>query len=1250
MPKKYLKQYIAACAILLLALVVSAPFVTAQTAGTGALAGTVTDATGAVVGGVKVTVTSADTGQVRTATTAADGTYKVGLLPPGNYRVKFEATGFKSVEVPAATVTVTETAVLDRTLDVGNASQSVTVEGSVETVQTTSSAMGTVANSATVTELPLNTRNYTNLLTMTAGANSSVTNASTIGKGSPFIAVNGAGTSQNTYLQDGVVVNNWYSFNTGVEGVAFGSFVIPIPDAISEFKIQTSTYDAGYGRGPGASVNVITKTGTNSFHGSGFEFFRNTDLNANDWFRNFTGQPRGVLNSNQYGGVIGGPIKKDKLFFFGSYQETGQKNGLSGYGLTNVTLPPIPGGDRGSCPPGWTSLSQCNGAAQAFVPALASAVCPGNHPGVTGDATSIAGSINVTCPGSGQGDALFNMNPVAISILQLRLPNGTYAIPGSGLAAGASGGYGLQSFSDPAIFKDHNAMGNVDWVINEKNTLSVRYQYEKDPLHAPFPVLNANLAGSYLPGNPVVTTKWNHAAAIKLTSILTPAVVNEAHVAYQFNGVIDTANTPFTNTQVGITSLEPALNVLSDFTIGSGQAGFSFGAQYQFDGIFHDQQVGWGDQLSWTKGKHTFRFGFDVENIRFATYYPGHAIGAPTFTRFADFLIGRGSCQAFTGTGTCSATNPGNTNGSPSASSINNDGNFTSENAVETHWLYHALELSGFVQDDFKVSPRLTLNMGLRWEYDGYPTTSNGNFSNYFPQYVPAGSIPPPCPVLNGTTCATNAGTLAGYGVPGNYSALLPAGVTRYGNNGPTPNGAPWDDFAPRLGFAWQPTSSNKLVLRGGAGFFYDLIAGIAYLSNITLSNPNVGQPQINGLSGASLANPWVNSASVSAGPGLFGFAPLWVNPGNGTSTPISSNLTITGFQPNITVPVTYQWNANAQWEFLPSWLLEVAYVGSHGIHQGSESQAAQQGQIANITGSNIAPLVGQGCVSCGLFGVTTNTTQNVALRVPELGVSPQNPILATEENYKFNGLEVTLRKQMSHGLQLQASYTWSRAFITVPYGINTYPYLVHSYQPNNNYRPNIFIFNYVWNIPSGKAKGVVQRIVGDWALSGVTTIQSGQYMTITDTGGSIFFGGAGAISYGQMCPGKTYGDLLSSGNIQQRVTSGLLGGTGYFTGNSSQASSALCPTPAIGNGKGFGNMGGGAVLGPGQFNFDTSLSKLIRINESKSFQFRSEFFNVFNHPQFALPGLSAAQATFGQITSTSVSPRVIQLALKFIF
>ncbi len=360
------------CVMALVVFLAGAPSLMAQSASTGALTGTVVDPSGAVVPNATVTATSLSTDQARTTMTGSDGSYKIGLLPPGNYRVRFEAAGFKAVEVPSATVNVTETAVLDRKLEVGTQAQTVTVESSVETVQTENSALGTVANARVITELPLNTRNYTNLLAMSAGANASVTNAAYIGKGATFIAVNGGGTAQNTYLQDGVPINNWFSFNTGGEGVEFGSFAIPIPDAIAEFKIQTSTYDAGYGRNPGANVNVITKSGSNNFHGSAFEFFRNTALNANDWFRNFNGQPKALFNSNQYGGAVGGPIKKDKLFFFVSYQETSQTNGITGYGTSSLTLPPLPSGDRGSCPAGWNgNLGLCTGNAAAFIQNLA---------------------------------------------------------------------------------------------------------------------------------------------------------------------------------------------------------------------------------------------------------------------------------------------------------------------------------------------------------------------------------------------------------------------------------------------------------------------------------------------------------------------------------------------------------------------------------------------------------------------------------------------------------------------------------------------------------------------------------------------------------------------------------------------------------------------------------------------------------------------------------------------------------------
>ena len=320
-------------AVFLSLLIAAFSILSAQTAGTGALAGTVTDASGAVIPNVTVTATSIDTGQVRTGMTEANGSYRFSLLPPGNYKVSFSASGFKSVDVPSVAIAVTETPVLNRALEVGGQSEQITVSENVETVQTASSALGTVVESKSVTALPLTTRNYTNLLGLSAGANASVPNATGFGRGTMEIAVNGASTAQNTYLMDGVSVVNFASSGVDTESGTYATFGIPNPDTLQEFKIQTSLYDAGYGRNPGANVNVITKSGTNQFHGTAFEFFRNTDLNSNDFFRNrtcgitpalcaATGGDKLVLNQNQFGGVIGGPIKKDKLFFFGSYQQT----------------------------------------------------------------------------------------------------------------------------------------------------------------------------------------------------------------------------------------------------------------------------------------------------------------------------------------------------------------------------------------------------------------------------------------------------------------------------------------------------------------------------------------------------------------------------------------------------------------------------------------------------------------------------------------------------------------------------------------------------------------------------------------------------------------------------------------------------------------------------------------------------------------------------------------------------------------
>src|ERR1700690_3406830 len=404
-------------ALLICFSMVLAPSMFSQSASTGAISGTLKDSSGSSVPNATVTLISLDTNQTRTATTTADGTYRFGFLNSGAYKLRFEATGFNSVDIPSVTVIVTQTTVLDQALQVGTQQQQVTITGEAEQVDTASSTVGTLVSGTSVSSLPLTSRNYTNLLGLAAGANVGVFNGTVLGRGTTDILVNGALAGQNNYQMDGASIINTAGTGTGADsGGATTGVGIVNPDSVQEFKIQTSSFDASYGRNAGANVNVVTKSGTNAFHGTAFEFFRNTVLNANDFFRseNVAPQPNGrpVLNQNQFGGVIGGPVKKDKLFFFVSYQETQQKNGISPAGYSTPTLLPIPTGDRSNL--------------ATFVPALGLAFC-GLAPSY-GNATK---GVQVNCNGS-------NINQVALNLLELKNPDGTYYIPSSSTGANQS--------------------------------------------------------------------------------------------------------------------------------------------------------------------------------------------------------------------------------------------------------------------------------------------------------------------------------------------------------------------------------------------------------------------------------------------------------------------------------------------------------------------------------------------------------------------------------------------------------------------------------------------------------------------------------------------------------------------------------------------------------------------------------------------------------------------------------------------
>jgi Carboxypeptidase regulatory-like domain/TonB-dependent Receptor Plug Domain/TonB dependent receptor len=1206
--KMLLRLQLASVAILTLLLSISAPLLLGQSAGTSALSGTVTDPSGAAIPNVIVTITNNDNGQVRTATTGSDGVYKFNLLQPGTYKVRFSAAGFKTSEVGSVILSVTETPTLDRSLEVGQQSEQVTVEATAETLQTESSTLGTTVGGSTVTALPLSNRNYTQVLGLSAGVNAGVTNATTFGKATQDYSTNGADPGQNNFQMDGVAINNIANGGSSNDAGIYAGIPIPNPDAIQEFKIQTSTYDASYGRNPGANVNVITKSGSNTFHGAIWYFFRNEDLNANDFFENAEGGGKQqILRQNQVGGSIGGPIKKDKLFFYANYQETRQYNGaVAGIGYLPVSLPPIPSGDR---------------SAPGFQAALGAALCPSNHPSNPAAYEtffSAFGVPNVACDGS-------NINPIALNLLNIKLPNGQYYIPGSG-----TGSYANTVITDPATYEEHQLILNGDYVVNSKNTLAMRYLYTNNPQVLP-------LSGG-LPGAPGHNLYTNTDAVIKLTTLVTPTLVNELRGSMQRNLAFDTDSTPSTPQALGITPMVPGETEMTPFFIlNVDAAGAVIGGGLN-PAYSPTNQVQVADQVSWSHGRHTFRAGYEYEKTEYNLTFKGLLRGLEFYGTFADLLIGKGGCVP--GNAACSPANPGDTTGSPFGDVLQCLFCTRSGPGGLIHG-YRLPNQDAFFQDDWKVSNKLTINMGVRYEYDGIFSDKYGNLTNIWASQLQSLPVPsaPPTNLFN-----PGAAYLGGNVVPSNYVAHYgppPAGVLINNRNVPIQNGPPLDNFGPRIGFAWQPLP--KFVIRGGFGIFYDRTAEDRFVHSVEQGNPYGETLDFAGPNPESLANPY------PAVPPAGVFASRWAN----LQTGAYSALNTPSLDEDIHTPLVRQFNITFQYELARSWVLEAGYVGASGINLIDTYHDAN----APLLASPSNPINGQ----------TDNTTGNVQLRVPYLGYQPAGyQVTSFDGTYNYNSLQVTLRKQFSHGFTMQASYTWSKNLTTlsstnfnnISADSNDPSNLAQQYGPSYFSHPNRFIINYSYDLPFGQHKGALGLVANGWNVSGVTTVQDGVPLTISDSAAGSAFGlGTFGEARAQMCPGSTYGSIATPGGIDQRLGGGL-GGPGYLNIN------AFCsPLVAPNSPDGatlFGNAGQGIILGPGQFNFDISLLKNFKITERQSMQFRAEFFNAFNHPQFEPPGNISptppaalnvnAPGSFGQITELSVNPRIVQFALKYIF
>jgi Carboxypeptidase regulatory-like domain len=1396
----------------------AAPLVMAQTANTGALTGTVTDPSGAVISGATVTVTNLATGQTRTATTTSTGSYQISLLPPGNYSVHFQATGFKASDVPSITINVTETPELNRKLEVGSSSEKVTVEANTETIQTTNATNGAVVSSQEITNLPLVTRNYTQIVDLSPGVVSNVSNATSMGNGTQDVSANGLGGISNSYSMDGANITQYTSGGAAQLGSMPG-IAIPNPDTIQEFKVQTSQYDAGYGRNAGANVEVITKGGSNNFHGDLFEFNRNNMFNANDFFYKFSeqldGQPNKpqTLKQNTFGGTLGGPIKKDKIFFFGSYQGFRQLNGIAVNGFASgyesaATL--MPWNDYADFQSGVCKTLRCDDNIPAYKAYLGSVFGPTGacSPSPTGFGispnncnTGFADGVTVAGDGS-------NITNTAIALLQSKGAFKTGYNQGGYWIAAAPQGCTLEvpgaassgcrtAISIPTQANENQYMANTDWNLTPRNVLQERYFYSSDPEIQSFDCL---FTGDCNPGSPADVTYISHTATLRLTSTITNNLINEARITFQRNGEDATDPNPLlscdlangasiiplnnngqpcsANVKLPIKDfgIVPSMDVLDLY---SPSGDWNQGGNFAGTGVNLDNEWQVADQASWNHGRHTLRAGFDLEWDGYYNTTPASGRGEVLFDNTADFLTSS-SGPAIDGTPQTGlppgAPPPNPTLGcgflgfsdcAGGAAPIALRGLLTHYNRIGFYdW---------FVQDDIKVNRKLTVNVGLRWEYDGWPSDKLGQFTNIWTSQlalVNTGSFflnqAPTCQASS-TAPFLPLGTLSGFVVPSNFDKAAgltgPCGVSgvKVNSNDTLLSGSPLDNFMPRLGVAWQPFGT-KFVVRAGYGWFYDR-AGSIYLVDNLLSLP----PYSGTITGTSITNlentlhsPFQAVAGIPLGwtPRYFSacasepgapcpFGAYDLNAYNAFGTLNYSALGTASNSNDMSnrLPLTQQYNLDLQYDLGHGWVADVGYVGTHSIHilnQGSPINTAHLvgtpaslvcGGVTgdcnpqdlamfknpNFPGGNPIPFND----SANTMPVTVNSTQNVPARVSYLGYSAGG-LTATNTlgDALYNSLQAQLRHNFSNGMLLQASYTWSKNLTDVnsaesglldygqtdfgTSGSNNPLDFAQQYGPYSGERTQRLIVSYSYDLPWKSTEGFSGKVLGGWTVSGVTTVQNGQPMTVTDAGGGSIYvamGGSRALlspaftgkcgANGVCQPSQS---VATTGSTTARVLSDLPGSPTYnavsggwinqtaFTSfstvtatspyciggvpNASGSPDNLCGAApsifappgspaALGSnylvaGTGWGNSPIGIVTGPGQWNWDMSLQKNTKITEWGTLQFRAEFYNIWNHPQFNNPISTAftgtPASTFGQINSTSVAPRVIQFGLKFLF
>lgn len=1264
------------------------PALLAGQGATGRILGRVSDPSGAVLSGVKVSLTNQGTGVSREALTNGTGDYTFVDVAPGTYQASFELTGFKRNLQKNITVDVNQVVTLNSILQVGGTQEVVDVTSEAPQVDTTSTQLGAVINDRSVNELPLNSRDTYQFLQLQPGVQAQLGN----GNGSLFygsqdtgsVSVNGGRTRANNFSVNGGDANDQFVNLPTVQ---------PTPDSVEEFRVLTNTFDAEYGRNSGSVVNVITKSGTNGLHGDIYEYFRNTVLDAKNYF-DIAGRPQ--WNQNQYGGTLGGPIIKDRTFYFVSYEGRRVREGITGQQV-NVPTAAERGGDFSGAVSAGTPAAFAGGISNTFV-AQALDGRPGcdtalNLPSGIGTVANIptdpaTGLIdwnsNASGDTAGWPSVFANTNnvipaqcqdPVAANFMNY-IPTSSVTVPVS-----------TDNEDQFTVRFDHK--------INDKQQFTAYYYF--NDLRQLQPFNQFENAGANVPGfgnfNNNRFQQWN----LTHDWTITNSIVNEAHFTYmregqlgflkpQTTGAVTASCTSATAAPVCFTGTSDSTainNFIASSGIPAGKAGITPGLPTTLTGVPFVSiggaailgnnsegilpQVGnsfqWSDNLTWVKGTHTMKFGVDIRRQRFDQYYYYDINGSYSFNNtgpnaivpgdgdnYAEFLLGLVDTYG--------------------------QGSGQREDVRGT-------SVYPFAQDSWKIRPNLTLNYGLRWELDTPPTDIAGHVETFRPGQ---NSTVYPCGLsalsesyfgVTSPDCNAVGVTPTGLVVPGDPG--IPAGMTS----------TYYKAFAPRIGIAWSPGNSGKTSIRAGWGLFYNPIEELV-MAQFGAEPPFGGSSYIYDI---FFNTPFVYQNGTAIAP----------NPFDGILTPTKGQpvdyslfrpLLLYGeFQPHLRTQYTAQYNLTIQHQFARDLMLQVGYVGSQGhrllashdinpsnpqtcldMYNISQYYLNQNGGVPDALSSaygcgptledsewilpaNSIPTgftlhmpygqvaqYGPGNPALNLVGLRPYSSPNcnpttapftLSTGCPYDGIPIFSSIFAedTIASSSYNALEAMLEKRFSHGLQFQAAYTFSKSLddgSTFEETLDPFNYRASRALSLFNSAQR-FVVSYDWEIPVRKHDGALGKLIGDWAVSGITQFQSGfpiRLNTADDTEliASQFFLGTEAPSlvqpFQKLNPKTNAGFWFSPNDFADPP---------YGQFNNGTQRSICC--------------------GPGLNDWDFAVHKKISITEDKYLQFRAEIFNIFNHTNFYNPdgNFSDGPTEFGKITEAQ-DPRLVQFALKFYF